>query len=348
MAISGIMQQYRGKEADFDADKMKPGQFAVSLDKKYVRMCFALGDVKRIALYDAFEEDMRQIQQILATCQDIQIAVEAFEKLAEQHKTQAESYSVESKSWAIGGTGTRTGEDTDNSMYYSQQAKLQADRAETAADKAESITDVGIASNDKAGIVKGNSDEFGIAADGKLSLTSTFTEQSELSEIDGTENKKTLFGKIVKAVGMLITHIADKSIHYLLTNNLLATVPGTALDAVQGKALDERVTANADEIAKLNGNLKWKRLFYGTAEKGVEYATDRSFVGFTEIAFMLASGQYCNNSIVFCESSSYTNYVVYLVPVADGYFEIKINKGGESFIVVENTSKYNIRRIYAR
>ena len=36
MAItSAIMQMRRGLEADFDPDKMRPGEWAVSTDKKY-------------------------------------------------------------------------------------------------------------------------------------------------------------------------------------------------------------------------------------------------------------------------------------------------------------------------
>lgn len=42
-----------------------------------------------------------------------------------------------SESWAIGLTGTRPGEDTNNSKYHSNQSKIEADRAKTEADRAE-------------------------------------------------------------------------------------------------------------------------------------------------------------------------------------------------------------------
>lgn len=130
-----------GTEDKFDTNKMVPGEWAVSTDKKYVRMCFSPGVVARMATYEAFEEDMTEIQTILATCQNIRVAVEAFEKLAEQHASQAEIWSVASKSWAVGGTGTRNREDTNNSKYWSQQAKSEADRAKSEADRAASIAD---------------------------------------------------------------------------------------------------------------------------------------------------------------------------------------------------------------
>ena len=46
---------------------------------------------------------------------------------------QIEAYAKEAKSWAVGGTGTREGEDTDNSKYYAEQAHQSAENAETSA-----------------------------------------------------------------------------------------------------------------------------------------------------------------------------------------------------------------------
>lgn len=41
-----------------------------------------------------------------------------------------------------------------------------------------------------------------------------------------------------------------------ITNNLLATKSGTALDAVQGKVLDDKITEVNNSLA--NGNVKFK------------------------------------------------------------------------------------------
>lgn len=258
----------QGIEKDFDPYKLLPGEWAVSLDKKYVYMCFSAGEVRRMATYEAFEEDMVQIEKILAACENIQAAVEAFEKLAERHAAQADTYSVESESWAVGGTGTREEENTNNSKYYSQQSETQANRAKNEADRAASIANIDIATTEKAGIIKGNAEEFSISADGKLSLTSSYEEQETLEEIDGTEDKKTLFGKIAGAVRELIAHTGSKGIHYTLTNNLLANVSGTALDAVQGKALDDKVT-------ELNNN--FPNIAYISCAKGEKFKTGTSF-----------------------------------------------------------------------
>lgn len=125
--IKATIQMRCGMEADLQPDKLVTGEWAVAKDTRKVWMCFRPGLVLRMATYEAFEQDMLEVQTILATCQDIQAAVERFMQLAQQHSAQAEEWSVTSKSWAVGGTNTRTGEDTDNSKYYSQKSKESSD-----------------------------------------------------------------------------------------------------------------------------------------------------------------------------------------------------------------------------
>lgn len=48
---------------------------------------------------------------------------------AQAAANQAGIYNTASESWAHGGTGERTGEDTNNSKYYSEIAKQEADKA---------------------------------------------------------------------------------------------------------------------------------------------------------------------------------------------------------------------------
>ena len=48
---------------------------------------------------------------------------------AQAAESSAQKHDINSKSWATGGTGSREGEDVDNSKFYSIEAKTQADRA---------------------------------------------------------------------------------------------------------------------------------------------------------------------------------------------------------------------------
>ena len=52
---------------------------------------------------------------------------------AKKYMDDVHSYKLESQSWAIGGTGSRTDEDTNNSKYYSEQSKFYAKQAEQSA-----------------------------------------------------------------------------------------------------------------------------------------------------------------------------------------------------------------------
>lgn len=61
---------------------------------------------------------------------------ESERQAAEAAKEGADQAAVLAKSWATGGTSTRTGEDGDNSRYYSELSKSEADRATTEADRA--------------------------------------------------------------------------------------------------------------------------------------------------------------------------------------------------------------------
>ena len=54
---------------------------------------------------------------------------------ASTSETNASNSATLSKSWAVGGTGSRTDEDTDNSKYYSEQSKFYAKQAEQSASK---------------------------------------------------------------------------------------------------------------------------------------------------------------------------------------------------------------------
>lgn len=84
-------------------------------------------------------------------CADAQEPTDPTPTQAEQLQEQIEAilggvqgYANEAKSYAVGGTGTREGEDTDNARYYSEQASASATgaagSAETAAESADSAS----------------------------------------------------------------------------------------------------------------------------------------------------------------------------------------------------------------
>ena len=158
------IQVRRGNEADFDASKMLPGELAVSLDARYVRMCFAPGIVLRMATYDSFEADMSQIKSILAECKSIQSAVQ---------RIQSE---VNSKA-------SLTIEYANSAKQSADRAYSEAERAKTYANNAEAVTGVQIATKDRAGLIKGGDNH--IAEDGTLMLITETTDTTMPNSYDG-------------------------------------------------------------------------------------------------------------------------------------------------------------------
>ena len=264
MALNtGKILMRRGQEANFDPSKMMPGEWAVSLDSRYVRMCFSPGVCVRMATYEAFEADMGQIRQILAECQTVEEAVQRIyedikdvavdverielaaenalrseevasnsadvaiaaaeaaikkaEEAADSESTASEkaqeavdaagaatqkaseaaesadnvrNMSEVSQSYAVGGTGTREGEDTDNAKYYNQQASDNADRAEAAAERAAAVADVGVATTEKAGIVKPDGTTVTVDPDGTIHVkegTKNYNDLENKPQIGGVE-----------------------------------------------------------------------------------------------------------------------------------------------------------------
>lgn len=169
MAI--VMRQ--GEYGDFIPSKMLAGEWAVVLaddpivpDGKSVFIAFAAGDVKRMATYEDMKDligeatDDIRAQYILVfdkinddtaaleasarasaeSAQASQTAAAGSASQAAQRAGEAGDYSKESESHSHGGTGTRPGEDTDNSKYWSEQSKLEYERAKEEADWAEKFS----------------------------------------------------------------------------------------------------------------------------------------------------------------------------------------------------------------
>lgn len=173
------IQMRKGLKADFDPTKMLPGEWAVAIDSdtsnQIVWMCFAAGVVKRMGTYEDFKAQIRdatkdirdeyvtefnsileRIDKLADTTQkntdtvvkihdDIvntylpQIIENA--NLASSSATTAVNNATLSKSYAVGGTGTRTGENKDNSKYYSEQSKASSKTAQSYAEQAEAAGD---------------------------------------------------------------------------------------------------------------------------------------------------------------------------------------------------------------
>lgn len=113
-----------GNESEFDPDKMMPREWAISTDKKIVRICIAPGICIRIATYDAFEEDMAKVQEILENCQSIEDVIKNM--YAEIKNIAIDVEKVEEYAQTA----------IDKASEAAQSANLATDSANTASSKA--------------------------------------------------------------------------------------------------------------------------------------------------------------------------------------------------------------------
>lgn len=124
----------KGNYNDYDPSRMRPAEFGVTLandpkavDGKAVHIAFAAGEDKTLM---TFEDAEKMIE--IAT----EEATEAATSQAQQYATNSANSAKESRSYARGGTSSRSGEDTDNAMYYKNQAASSASSASSSASQA--------------------------------------------------------------------------------------------------------------------------------------------------------------------------------------------------------------------
>lgn len=247
--IKATIQMRKGLERDFDSDQMTAGEWAVSTDTKYVRMCFAPGIVLRMATYEGFEIDMEEVRDILKECRDIQVAVDAMAKLAEKHKNDAEKSAKLSESWAKGETGVRTGENTNNSKYFSGLAEALVSEAEKLLDQAQKV----ITASTQGALIPGGTVAFqdlptNPAVGFMYNISNDFTTDIRFEDGAGIFYRAganvywTSGGKWDVLIGTQVTGVkgAKESVYRVGNVNLTPANIG-AMDAEAGSVLQEEV-----------------------------------------------------------------------------------------------------------
>lgn len=188
---------------------------------------------------------------------------------ASAYAQSANAKSVLAESYAVGGTGTREGEDTDNAKYYMEQAKLQTGGIPTKVSELEN--DAGYITkkvSDLTNYYDKNTVDKKIDAIPKTdltnyltktgdgsNLTAAFEEATTLEELTTGEKLSSIFGKLKLAVKNL------KSLISLIGPTDISTIgDGTitgGLNDVNGKLnkfVTEKVELGSDVILSKNSN----------------------------------------------------------------------------------------------
>lgn len=271
MAITTVysrMQQKRGLLGDFDASKLLAGEIAVTNDtntsNQRMYFCISPGTVKRLGTYEDFNQAIAdylatyitQLQGYVTEANTSATNAHTSELNAKTSETNAktsetnsatsatssQNYYLSSKSYAVGDTGTRVGEDTDNSKYYCEQAKQAVSALTNAFVYMGTITFENIPTTgmqqgytynisnsfttdsrfkEGAGNIYTAGTNISYTSDGYLDVlggkmndylrkdgdsatnTTTFTVASTETDIASGDTHATLFGKILKKFGLI-------------------------------------------------------------------------------------------------------------------------------------------------
>lgn len=156
---------------------------------------------------------------------------------AEESEASAEVYAINSfnsatlsQSYAVGGTGTRNGENTDNAKYYADEAKKSAENAAEIAG-GDFLSKTGDVSN----------------------TTVVFEKSTDRANIKSGENLRTLFGKIMKWLGDL-TAPAFAQMISAYTDLMSNTVAGYVPDALAVKEGFNAIDSDLDVIGQMYSN----------------------------------------------------------------------------------------------
>lgn len=197
------------------------------------------------------------------------IAAATSEQNASNSANYARANATRAESYAIGGTSSRSGEDTDNAKYYAQQAKKSAETA------AGSITGVSSFNGRTGTIMPENGDYKAeqITYDNSASGVSANTVQSAIDKVAESDAKKAIKADVDSALNLKANkadvssslsgkqdNLGIKSIgsNLTLSNGVLdakkqltvdTALSTTSANPVQNKAVAAAINANTSKIA---------------------------------------------------------------------------------------------------
>ena len=205
---------------------------------------------------------------------------------ASAYAQSANAKSVLAKSYAIGGTGTREGEDTDNAKYYMEQAKQQTGGIPTKVSELE---------ND-AGYIKKDVDNL-------VNYYDKTTTDQKLANIDLTD--------YLKKTG----DASNTTVTFTEPTELAQPTTGEKLGGIIGKV--SLAIKNIKTLISLIGNTNISSIGDGTVTGAISDVNGK--LGKFYISYSLLCGGDGNN--IWTENSTYSGeyYAQYEIPEKEGY-----------------------------
>ena len=153
--------------------------------------------------YTALNAKLAMVEQAYDDIVQIQLDVTDMRDDTQSFMSDASAYATISESWAVGGTGARPGEDTNNSKYWSDQAQA-------------AVSNVVNSFNGRQGVVTPESGDYSI---GQISATGTLGQVPMLNS-DGDLEMGTI------TVPTALSDLTDDATHRLVTDTEKSTWNG--------------------------------------------------------------------------------------------------------------------------
>lgn len=195
--------------------------------------------------------DRAAVEADKAVVLDASQTVTANTALALSYKQAAEENALLSKSYAIGNTGTRTGEDTDNSMYYSNEAKYARNQAQAAQAAAETAKTAAETAKAEAQTAATDASGSKTAAEQSATTSAQSAESAAQSASSASENATAAqqskeAAALSEANALSSKNAAAKSATAAAEDKNLASASASAAQAAQEAA--EKARDEAQEI----------------------------------------------------------------------------------------------------
>ena len=215
---------------------------------------------------------------------------EQFENRIAEITDEAKSYATNAKSWTVGGTNTRTGEDTDNSKHYYEQTKSIAESFSGTLRPKGTVAFAALPaiSSAKEGDMYNISNQFTTTAD--------FKEGSGRIIPAGANIYKTADGKWDVLAGTPVTGIKGDNESMYRQGNVNITAEDVGAISKKGDIMEGTLYLGNSEqkINSLNGNIVIQKEVKNGEDEDVE--TKRSRITLDENRMIISSSYYADSN----------------------------------------------------
>lgn len=282
----------RGNNTDFDPNKLLAGEFAYVLDKKELYYCYSPGNVKRLVTSDDVNEILNSSESAYAALQKL---------LADLEGNPSQVTNIL------------------NNIVSLQNNKL--DKTGDGKDNIETFTiastDTDIVSGEKHSVIFGKIlKSINIF---RTNITNIITNIGTLASLLTTDKTS-----LVEAINELVNGKFNKA---NIANNVITTVAGLALDARQGKALQEQITAQNNNLVDINSKINgyvFKQFTFTTnvsnineySSHYVDFPLDTNGVNVTSVGTFFGSainGDGIANSVTYVIGSTLVNKTIFRI-----------------------------------